>query len=262
MKKIIVLLTIIIVAAIIFKSKHIAVDEAVVEGVKESPAESTPVISEQEEPQESNIEEKQEIAEKDPSEILTVKVDGLADGKLIDPKYAYCVGKEDGTGENLRPAIFWNGMPNGTKSFAVIVVDTDVPTDFVDANKKGKIIPASQPRQDFIHFALINIPTDIKLIEEGAGKGIDKTQPSIGNAGINDYAYFMPNANKPEHVGWDGPCPPWNDEKVHNYHFKVYALKVKKLDLQEDYSAKEAYQSIKENAIEAAEIVGVYTRNK
>src|SRR3546814_13406313 len=26
------------------------------------------------------------------------------------------------------------------------------------------------------------------------------------------------------YLGYDGPCPPWNDERVHRYHFEVIAM--------------------------------------
>lgn len=243
-----------------FKGKHVAKDEALVKGKKDSAVNYTPIKGE-ERSEEEKAKEKEDFANKDPREILTVKVEGIEDGKPIKSKYAYCVGKE-GKGKNIRPAILWNGMPKGTKSFAVIVVDGDVPTDFADANQQGKIIPATQPRQDFIHYALVDIPTDIKFIEEGTGRGTEKTPASVGKAAINDYASFMPDAKPAEHIGWDGPCPPWNDEMVHNYQFKVYALKVENLGLKDGFTAKEAYAAVKENAIDEVEIVGLYTRNK
>jgi Raf kinase inhibitor-like YbhB/YbcL family protein len=33
-----------------------------------------------------------------------------------------------------------------------------------------------------------------------------------------------------DYYGYDGPCPPWNDEIVHHYVFTVFALDVERLD--------------------------------
>ena len=33
-----------------------------------------------------------------------------------------------------------------------------------------------------------------------------------------------------DYYGYDGPCPPWNDELVHRYVFTLYALDVPRLE--------------------------------
>ena len=56
---------------------------------------------------------------------------------------------------------------------------------------------------------------------------------AVGVRGLNDYTKVTASndAMKGQYYGYDGPCPPWNDELVHHYHFTVYALSVKSLDL-------------------------------
>jgi phosphatidylethanolamine-binding protein (PEBP) family uncharacterized protein len=31
-----------------------------------------------------------------------------------------------------------------------------------------------------------------------------------------------------QYFGYDGPCPPWNDERMHHYIFTIYALDIDK----------------------------------
>jgi len=57
--------------------------------------------------------------------------------------------------------------------------------------------------------------------------------------------------------GFDGSCPPWNDAKLHNYHFTVYALGGMIGKTGSDNAALERF--IQERAIAKGEIVGTYS---
>ncbi|MDX1949566.1 MAG: YbhB/YbcL family Raf kinase inhibitor-like protein [Rickettsiales bacterium] len=189
---------------------------------------------------------------------FNVKVENLENGLVLPSDFAYCEGK-DKDGKNIRPEISWKNAPEGTKSFAVFVIDPDVPTDFTDANKQDKIIPATLARQNFFHFGMVNIPADISKIERGEGRGQAKQQPKFGRLAINDYAaFYEPDAN---FIGWDGMCPPWNDEKVHRYIFVVYALKVEDIVVGKQFMAKEVFKKIADNAIGYGYQFGMFTRN-
>src|SRR5690348_13658609 len=77
---------------------------------------------------------------------LSVTVEGIKNGGPIPAKYAYCEAAKQGHtahGGNVNPLVKWSKGPAGTQSYAVIVVDPDVPSVFDDANKEGKTIPAS-----------------------------------------------------------------------------------------------------------------------
>jgi phosphatidylethanolamine-binding protein (PEBP) family uncharacterized protein len=41
-----------------------------------------------------------------------------------------------------------------------------------------------------------------------------------------------------EYYGYDGPCPPWNDERVHTYVFTLYALDIPRLPLEGRFTGK------------------------
>ena len=194
---------------------------------------------------------------------FSMEIKGIENGKPIDPRFAFC--QADGPGKtkdggNLNPEIRWSGAPEGTKSFALLVVDKDVPESFADANQPGKTIAADAPRRDFYHWVLVDIPASRSQIAEGEdskavnpqGKPVGKT--AYGVSGRNDYASFM----KGEFGGYDGPCPPWNDARTHRYHFQLYALNVDSLGLSGAFDGKNAASALKNHVLATAEVVGTY----
>jgi len=194
------------------------------------------------------------------------KITGIADGGRIPERYAHCIpdGKnKTKEGFNFNPAIEWSGTPEGTKSFAIIVVDKDVPETFELANQEGKFIPGSFPRQNFYHWVLVDIPpTMIAISEGGASRGVVQGGKQLGKAaygvnGQNDYARM----SEGNHGGYDGPCPPWNDGIIHNYHFTVYALDVETLGLNGVFDGKYAEQMMKDHILAKDTIVGRYSNN-
>lgn len=191
---------------------------------------------------------------------LSVSVDHLTTGRVILGAYAYCVPAKIGhtaPGPNRSPAISWSHGPAGTESYAIVVVDTDVPTVFTSANKEGQVIPASLPRRDFYHWLLVDIPPSITALAEGA----DSKDPSAkaagptpnGARGLNDYGDGR--------AGYDGPCPPWNDTIVHHYHFQVYALGVDHLALPAAFRGADVVRAMRGHVLARGEVVGLYTQN-
>jgi len=197
---------------------------------------------------------------------LKVTVGGIEPGEPIAPKFAFC--QPDGKGRtkdggNISPAISWSGAPEQTRSFAVVVVDKDVPASFKFANKEGEVIAENAERQDFYHLLLVNIPTVVTSIHEGAlSQGVVKGGKPFGNVsygltGKNDYEKVAAGLNG----GYDGPCPPWNDMRLHNYYFQVYALDVSSLPLPSDgkFDGRQAQAMIDEHTIARGEVVGSFT---
>ena len=64
-----------------------------------------------------------------------------------------------------------------------------------------------------------------------------------------------------EYLGYDGPCPPWNDEIVHHYHFKLYAIDLEKCPVGERFTAAEVLAAIAGHVIAESEIMGTYSLN-
>ncbi|MDI7775341.1 YbhB/YbcL family Raf kinase inhibitor-like protein [Asticcacaulis sp. EMRT-3] len=182
---------------------------------------------------------------------LTVRLEGFENGAAIPARFATCTADGAGgvkPGGNLSPAIQWEGAPFDTQSFALIVVDRDVPADFGPANKPGQTIAADAPRQSFYHWLVVDIPPVIARIEPGA--------PAPGQVGRNSFG-----ARAAGHNGYDGPCPPFNDERLHTYRFMVYALNVTSLDLDEGFTGEEAEKALAGYVLAEGEATGVYTTN-
>jgi Raf kinase inhibitor-like YbhB/YbcL family protein len=189
---------------------------------------------------------------------LDVKVTGISNGDKIPAEHAFCIAtkteKSSPTGKNISPEISWNQAPEGTKSFAIIVVDKDVPTDFTDAGVEGKTIKADMPRQNFYHWGVANISAKTTKIEAGKGK-----DAKLGTQTINDYANFMKDKPAKTFAGYDGPCPPFNDERIHNYYFQVYALNVEKVELPKAATTKQLEEEIQKHIIAKGESLGTYS---
>ncbi len=101
------------------------------------------------------------IAENKARNTFTLTVEGIENGKPIPPKFAYCAANASGgtqDSSNINPAIMWTPPPEGTKSLVLLVVDKDVPASFDKANVPNQIIESKEPRQDFYHWVLVNMP--------------------------------------------------------------------------------------------------------
>ena len=105
---------------------------------------------------------------------LTVTSDAFKDGNPIPEKYAFCAPcaeEHSKMSTNISPALTWSAGPEGTKSYAIICVDVDVPTIFDNINTEGKTIPADQPRQDFFHGLLVDVSANRTNLAEGEESG-------------------------------------------------------------------------------------------
>jgi Raf kinase inhibitor-like YbhB/YbcL family protein len=199
----------------------------------------------------------------------------IENGARIAPAFAFCTAAPDSGdrtthGGDRNPHLAWSGVPEGTKSFAVVVHDPDVPADASDANTEGKTIPSSAERTDFFHWLLVDIPADVREIAEGAlSDGVVKNGRAPGRSthgieGTNNFTDFLKGSPmEGTYGGYDGPCPPWNDEAVHHYHFTVYALDTDTLGLSEDgdWGGPDVLDAIEGHVLDQAEIVGTYTTN-
>ncbi|HKV44924.1 MAG TPA: YbhB/YbcL family Raf kinase inhibitor-like protein [bacterium] len=203
---------------------------------------------------------------------LAVTVGGIKPDGPIPREFAFCARAKQGHvtfGGNRNPAISWSGAPAGTKSYAIITVDPDVPSVFTDVNVAGKVLPATLKRMDFFHWVLVNIPTGTTTVPAGAdSSGITphgkKAGPTkYGVRGINDYTEGFAGDPKMagDYGGYDGPCPPWNDEIVHHYHFVVYALDVATLDLPGKFAGPEALKAMAGHIVAQGDVVGLYATN-
>ena len=197
----------------------------------------------------------------------------FADGQKIPGDFAFCIPAETGhvcLGGNRNPQLAWSDPPAGTKSFAVICHDPDVPSRGDDVNQEGRSVPASLPRVDFFHWVLIDLPascTEIRSGEFSAGvtprgkAGPAATQGA--RQGINDYTGWFAGDHdmSGDYHGYDGPCPPWNDELRHRYVFTVFALDIERLSLEGKFTGPQARDAMQGHVLAQASITGLYTLN-
>ena len=204
---------------------------------------------------------------------MKMTIDAWANGAAIPEKFAFGKIPVEGrfeTSANINPAISWSDVPEGTKSFAIIMHDPDVPSSGDDVNQEGKIVPEDLPRVDFYHWVVINIPAATREIQEGADSncvtpgGKSNGQQGFGKTGINSYTdWFAGDTDMGgDYGGYDGPCPPWNDSIVHHYHFTVYALDVDQIDLDGPFTGADALIAIERHILAQASHIGTYTMNR
>ena len=104
----------------------------------------------------------------------------------------------DGTGQNRSPTLQWQGVPEGTKSFALTLYDPDAPTG-----------------SGFWHWILFDIDSSVTQLTAGLGSADGTDLGASGTQAANDYGA----------IGYGGPCPP-KGMPVHHYIFTVHALGV------------------------------------
>nr|WP_199899332.1 YbhB/YbcL family Raf kinase inhibitor-like protein [Sneathiella glossodoripedis] len=141
---------------------------------------------------------------------MTVKIEGWENGSPIPGKFAFGIPAEEGhvqLSTNINPKITWEGTPAGTKSFAIICHDPDVPSVGDDVNQEGKTVPADLPRVDFYHWVLVDIDASRNQIDEGEDSkeitagGKSPGTKSYGLSGLNNYTdWFAGDATWAENM--------------------------------------------------------------
>ncbi|MDJ0699193.1 MAG: YbhB/YbcL family Raf kinase inhibitor-like protein [Woeseiaceae bacterium] len=134
--------------------------------------------------------------------------------------------------DDLSPALSWSGIPEGTKSLALIVDDPDAPDP-------------EAPKMVWVHWILYNLPTDSSGLPEAVAT---KALPPGTREGKNDW----------KRTGYGGPCPPIGR---HRYFFKLFALDAELPDLGEP-TKKELEQAFDDKILAQATLIGTYARER
>ncbi len=124
-------------------------------------------------------------------------------------------------GEDINPPLLIDGVPEGTKSLALIVDDPDAPMG------------------TWVHWVVWNINADTREIGEGEKTG--------GVEGMNDFRKHS----------YGGPCPP---SGTHRYFFKVYALD-SELNIPDNSDKDAVEEAMSGHILDKAELVGLYRRS-
>ena len=204
---------------------------------------------------------------------MQISTMSFGDGGRIPGTFAFCVPDPDTHatfGENQNPHLAWTDLPEGTKSLVLICHDRDVPTAADDVNQEGREVPADLPRTDFFHWVLVDLDPSLGSIAQGTfsngvtPRGKDAAAGPLGTRqGINNYTdWFAGDPDMEGHyLGYDGPCPPWNDTLVHHYVFTVYAIDVERCPVEAPFTGPDVLTAIEGHVLRQASIVGTYTLN-
>ena len=195
------------------------------------------------------------------------------DGGAIPGRCAFAVPDEAShvrLSGNRNPELSWAGAPAGTKSYALLCIDPDAPTRPDDVNQEGRSVPRSLPRAEFMHWAIVDIPASVTRLDEGAcsqgvtPRGKKQLQgPAGSRQGLNDYTgWFAGDKDMAgTYLGYDGPCPPWNDELPHHYRFEVHALDLAHCPVSDPFTVADVRKAIAGHALARAHITGLYSLN-
>jgi Raf kinase inhibitor-like YbhB/YbcL family protein len=154
---------------------------------------------------------------------FTLESSGFDSGGGIPIEYT-CEGRD------VSPPLSWTGLPDGTKSLALIVDDPDAPDP-------------KAPRVTWVHWVLYNLsPSATGLPEDASKAGL----PSGARQGLNDW----------KRSGYGGPCPPIGR---HRYFHKLYALDSQLPDLGAPTKA-ELERAMEGHVLGEAELVGTYQK--
>ncbi|MFA9461146.1 YbhB/YbcL family Raf kinase inhibitor-like protein [Thiohalorhabdus sp. Cl-TMA] len=131
-------------------------------------------------------------------------------------------------GEDVSPPLEWAGIPDNTRSFALVCDDPDAPGG------------------TFQHWAVYDIPPETTFLEEGFS--------SAGTPGR-----FPEGANDFGKTAYGGPCPPAG-HGAHHYRFRLLALDVDHLDLPGKATMEEVEKTARAHMLAETELVGHYER--
>jgi Raf kinase inhibitor-like YbhB/YbcL family protein len=129
-------------------------------------------------------------------------------------------------GEDVSPPLAWTGVPEATRSLALICDDPDAPMG------------------TWVHWVLFNIPAEVKGLPTNVPP--KKVIESGAKHGLNDFRKF----------GYGGPCPPGG---THRYYFKLYALDTE-LELEPGITKAQLLKAMEGHALAQGQLMGRYKR--
>ena len=135
--------------------------------------------------------------------------------------------KHTADGEDRSPPLHFEGIPAGTKAYALVCDDPDAPVG------------------TWVHWVIYDVPGVANGLPEGVAP--EAALPDGSRQGKNSW-------NK---IGWGGPSPP--PGKPHRYFFRLYALR-EPLNVASGLTAREVEAAARGKSIELAEFMGTYGR--
>lgn len=150
---------------------------------------------------------------------ITITSTAFTEGSMIPQDYT-C------DGEDISPPLAWSGVPDGTKSLALICDDPDAPMG------------------TWVHWVLFNIPAHIMELPTNISP--EKIIQNGAKHGINDFRKF----------GYGGPCPPGG---THRYYFKLYALDTE-INVETGITKAQLLKAMEGHILAEGQLMGRYSR--
>jgi Raf kinase inhibitor-like YbhB/YbcL family protein len=195
-------------------------------------------------------------------------------GKPIPDEFAFGRpgdGEPIALSDNRNPHLAWTGVPEAAKSLVLVCVDPDAPTVPATVNRDDCEVPADQPGGHFHHWVMVGLAAADDEIAAGScadgvvprGKRAPEGPPG-SRQGLNDYTgWFADDADMSgDYLGYDGPCPPFNDARVHRYFFRLFALDTDALDLPGTFTGGDVMRAIQGHVLAETSLMGTYTLNR
>lgn len=126
-------------------------------------------------------------------------------------------------GEDIVPTLTWQGAPDNTKTYALIMDDPDA------------------PHGTWVHWVLFNIPATVSKLSN---------ETAVPTGAVNA-------TNTWGNVGYGGPCPP---SGTHRYFFKLYALDTS-LALNADATKSDVENAMQGHILATAQLMGLYSKS-
>ena len=133
--------------------------------------------------------------------------------------------------DDVSPALEWSGVPERTKSLALIVDDPDA--------------PRAEP---WVHWVLYKIPADVRTLTEGIPRAPMLDVPHGAGQGKNSWGTD----------GYRGPAPP-RGHGTHRYRFRLYALDAP-LAAAQGLDKAGLLEAMQGHVLAEAELIGTYER--
>ncbi len=151
---------------------------------------------------------------------ISVSSPAFTNGGRIPDRYT-CMGAD------VSPPLRIEGVPEGTKSLALIMYDPDAPFG------------------TFFHWTLYGVPPEKKELPE-----------NIPKVGITDYG--KQGRNDFGRIGYGGPCPP-PGHGTHRYYFTFMALS-EEPDVPEGATVDQLVKALKGKVLAYGYLMGTYSR--
>ena len=160
------------------------------------------------------------------AQTFTLHSPALSAGERLSQKYLGQGGPRKCNGQNVSPPLQWTNAPPGTRSFLIMLTDTD---GWGEPNGAG-----------FIHRIAYGIPAARTSLAEGEANSSSRTL-MLGKNTLGSATYF-------------GPCPQTAGDQPHEYVFSITALSLEPQALRPGLNFSELWELVSPHELNDASL--------